>query len=195
MSPASALRAPSSGPRSPWRRVVPVGWLALVWVLLWGRLSPGNVLNGLAVGALVSWLLPLPTVVLGARPHPLGLARLAAYFLKDLAVSSVQVAWLALRPGPAPRAAVVAVDLRSRSDLLVTLTAQLLCLVPGSLVIGTSRSRLYVHVIGASDETAVEAFRRTVLLLEERVVAAFGSAPRHPKTTFSIHTPTRQERP
>ena len=40
-------------------RAVPVLWLALVWTLLWGTWSLGNLLNGMLAAVLVLVLLPL----------------------------------------------------------------------------------------------------------------------------------------
>ena len=51
-------------------------WLTGVWVLLWGTLSPANILAGLAVALLITLLLPLPVVPVQGRLHPLSLLRL-----------------------------------------------------------------------------------------------------------------------
>ena len=45
-------------------RISLVCWLTAVWVLLWGTLSPANILAGLAVALLITLLLP---AVEGAR--------------------------------------------------------------------------------------------------------------------------------
>ncbi len=160
------------------RQLPLVAWLVLLWVLLWGTWSWANVLSGLLVAVLVTWFLPLPPVVEHARFRPLPVLRLVAWFVRDLLVSSVQVALLSLRPAP-PRAAVVGVQLRTESDLLLTLITQVVNLVPGTLVLDVDRTsrRLLVHVLlrtGGEDE--VERHRRDVVVVEERVVRAFGSA-------------------
>ena len=67
-------RAGGEGRRTPpntggiLRRAVPVVWLMLVWVLLWGTFSWANVLGGLAIGLLVLLLFPLPADPGGAVP-------------------------------------------------------------------------------------------------------------------------------
>lgn len=35
-------------------------WLMVVWILLWGNISFGNIFGGLAVGLIIMVLLPLP---------------------------------------------------------------------------------------------------------------------------------------
>jgi multicomponent Na+:H+ antiporter subunit E len=72
---------------------------------------------------------------------------------------------------------VVRVDLRTHSDLYLTLTSELVTLVPGSLVMEARRqeSVLYLHVMDVRTEADVASARRMVLQAEERVVRSFGS--------------------
>ncbi|MFG3437493.1 Na+/H+ antiporter subunit E [Nonomuraea sp. NPDC047897] len=159
-------------------RAIAVTALVTVWSLLWGSFTWANLISGLAVAAVVLTVFPLPPVTFAGRLHPLGLLRFALRFLFDLVVSSAQVAALAFRIGHTPRSAAIAVPLRVRSDLNVTLTAEALCLVPGSIVIDVDRATgtLYVHVLGVRTPAEVERFRRSVWQLEARIVAAIGSA-------------------
>ncbi|PZF81451.1 Na+/H+ antiporter subunit E [Jiangella anatolica] len=151
--------------------------LTVVWVLLWGSFTVANALAGLVVATVVVLVFPLPPIVFGGRVRPLGLARLIGWFAADLVVASVQVAAQALRIGQRPLNAVIEVDLRSRSDLYLTLTAQLLSLVPGSLVVEARRSTstLFLHVLGVRSLADVEAARRRALRQEERVMRALAS--------------------
>lgn len=159
------------------RQLPLIAGLVLLWMLLWGTWSWANLLSGLLVAVLVLWLLPLPPVVEHARFRPLAVLHLVGWFVWDLVLSSVQVAWLSLRPGPV-RAAVIGVQLRTDSDLLLTLISNTVNLVPGALVLDVDRTsrRLLVHVLLMRDESEVERQRRSVLVVEERVVKAFGSA-------------------
>ena len=159
------------------RQLPLIAWLVLLWMLLWGTWSWANLLSGAVLAVLVTWLLPLPPVVEHARFRPLAVLHLVGWFAWDLLVSSLQVAWLSLRPGSA-RAAVIGVQLRTDSDLLLTLITNTVNLVPGALVLDVDRTsrRLLVHVLLVRDEAEVERQRRNVLVVEERVVKAFGSA-------------------
>jgi len=165
----------------PRRRTVAVQWptmvwLTVVWILLWGDLHLGNVLAGLAVALGVTLLLPLPAIASGGRLRPIGLARLAAHFARDLVVASVQVGVQAFRPGP-PVSAVIGVQLRSSSELYLTLTAELCSLVPGSIVVEAHRltRTLYLHVLDVDTAGGVEAARQSVLDQEERLLRAIAS--------------------
>ncbi len=151
--------------------------LTVVWVLLWGGVNVANVLSGLAVAVIVTLVFPLPPIVFSGRFRVRGLAVLLGWFVVELVVASVEVAGQALRIGRAPLNAVIEVDLRSHSDLYLTLTAELLSLVPGSLVVEARRSTstLFLHVLGVRDEADVEAVRRRALRQEERVMRALAS--------------------
>ena len=58
-------------------------------------------------------LLPLPVVPVEGRVHLLSLLRLIAQVAYLLVLSSVQVAWLAVKPGPPPLTAVLRPSWRS----------------------------------------------------------------------------------
>ncbi|GGM08682.1 MULTISPECIES: Na+/H+ antiporter subunit E [Micromonospora] len=158
-------------------RLVALFGLVAVWVLLWGTLSWANIIGGLVVALVVLAVFPLPPVKFSGRIRPVPLLRFWLRFLWDLVVASVEVAWLAFRIGHTPQSAIIAVPLRVNSDLNLTLTAEALSLVPGSLIleVDPSTGTLYVHVINVRDMDEVERFRRSVLELEARIVAAVGS--------------------
>jgi multicomponent Na+:H+ antiporter subunit E len=152
--------------------------LVLVWNLLWGTWSWANLISGTAIALAVTWLLPLPPVSDGAGFHPVAVLRYLARFGLDLATSSAQVAWDALRPSGVRNGAIISVPLRTDSDLLLTMITESLCLVPGSIVIDLDREERTValHLLSMRDLAAVERQRAEVLATEERVVRAFGSA-------------------
>lgn len=154
-----------------------VGWLTAVWVLLWGDVSVGNVLTGVVIGVVVTVGLRMAPIPFHGRVRPLALVRLVGRFALDLVRASFEVAAIALRPGYTPRGAVIGIELRSHSDLYLTLTAELCSLVPGSLVIEAHRltGTLYVHVLDVAWSGGVEAARRQVLDQEERVLRALAS--------------------
>ena len=153
-------------------------WLVLVWNLLWGTWSWANLLSGIAVAVVVTTLLPLPPVVGGARFRPVAVLHFLGYFLLDLVVSAAQVAWRTLSPSGVQRSAIITVRMRADSDLLLTVVAESLSLVPGSIVIDLDREAqiLALHVLHAPDLAAVERARSRVLAMEERVVRALGTA-------------------
>jgi multicomponent Na+:H+ antiporter subunit E len=166
-----------AGPRL--RHQLPLlAWLVVVWILLWGTWSWANLLSGLAVALVVMLLLPLPPVVGGTRVRPLPLARFVGHFLVDLVVSGAQVAWRAIGPDGVRQGAIVRVQLRADSDLLLTVVAETISLVPGSLVLDLDREQrlISVHLLHADDHADVERQKAGVLATEDRIVRAFGTA-------------------
>lgn len=153
-------------------------WLVLVWNLLWGTWSWANLLGGIAVALGVTLLLPLPAVAGGARVRPLALLFFVGHFVADLVSSGALVAWQTIRPRGIDRSAILKVQLRTDSDLLLTILSESLTLVPGSMVIDLDREHrtISVHVLHVDDEADVGRQRASVLAQEERVVRAFGSA-------------------
>lgn len=157
---------------------VPVGLaLILVWVLLWGELNVFNVLGGALVAVSVLLFFPLPPVEQPVRVRPVGLVRLTTKFLFDVVVASIQVATTALRFGYQPINALIAVPLRARSDLFLTFTAELVSLVPGSLLIEVDQERnvIFLHIFDVHDDADVEEARAAALAQERRVVEALAT--------------------
>lgn len=162
---------------TPVRQWGTVLWLAAVWVFLWGDVSWANVLGGVVVGVLVTLAFRMAPIPFGGRVHPWALVVLVVRFAADLVRASAEVSALALRPRYTPRGAVIGVQLRSHSDLYLTLTAELVSLVPGSLVVEANRvtGRLYLHVLDLAHSGGVDAVRASVLAQEERVLRALAS--------------------
>lgn len=156
-------------------RAATVAWLTAVWLLLWGTLSAANLISGLAVALFITVLLPLPAVPVQGKVHPLAVLRLAVNVNWWLLRSSVQVAWLTLRPGPPPRTAVLSAPLNLKSDLVLALGVNILNLTPGTLVLEIDQTRrlVYVHILGVGSPGSVDAFHQQVADLERLLVAAF----------------------
>lgn len=152
--------------------------LTVTWVLLWGAVTPTIVVGGVLSALFVTTVFPFPQAPWTWVVRPWPTLVLAGRFLWDLVRASIEVSWFALRPSGPPPSALLRIDLRSRSELLMTITSELVCLVPGSLLVelDSEAGAIYLHVMAAPTDERIEAFRRSVLEQEERVVRAF--APR-----------------
>ena len=91
-------RIPGSGGWRPY--LLTLAALTLVWMALWGSAGLIVILLGIAVGALVLLLFPLPFMQFRFGLHPWRMLVLLLRFLWDVVVASLQVGWLALRPRP-----------------------------------------------------------------------------------------------
>lgn len=150
-------------------------WLILVWILLWGTVSAANILSGLAIALVITLLLPLPTVPIEGRVHPLSLLRLALVVAGYLVLSSVQLAWLAVKPGPPPLSAVLRAHLAIKSDLVLALAVNIVNLTPGTIVLEIDQVRrmIYVHVIDVGSERSVNRFYRQIAQIERLLIRSF----------------------
>ncbi len=150
--------------------------LTLVWVLLWDRVSLFLVVTGILLTLLVFLVFPLPPIERPGRIRPVALASLVGRLAVDVVRSSVRVVGLVFAHHE-PRSAIIRVRLRSRSDLFLTMTAELVSLVPGSIVLEVHRgsSTLYLHVLDTVEPAALDRAADDVLAAEARVLRAFGT--------------------
>lgn len=149
--------------------------LVTIWVLAWGSLTWANVLSGVVVAA--SLLAAVPDVRRASHPptvRPLPAARLAVRMLRDVAVSTLQLAREVLTRGSGVATGVVRVPLAGCSDEMVTILASLVALTPGTMPIEVEQGPtvMYVHVLHLD---APERVRRAIWSLRDQVVHAFGT--------------------
>lgn len=152
-------------------------WLILVWGALWQDFSLGNLVFGAVIAFAVANLFYLPPVELSGRFNLFYAVGFAGRFFSQLVLASFQVFWLALTRGPQLKNAVVAVRLRSPSDLLVTATGHAISLIPGSLVVEVDRSTstLYLHCLNVATPEDAEGIRRNVRRTEEWLIRVMGT--------------------
>lgn len=83
---------------------------------------------------------------------------LAVFFLKELLVASLKIAFDVITPKYLFKPAVLALPLEARSDIEITILANLITLTPGTLSIDISEDRtiLYVHSLYGDRETVKE---------------------------------------
>jgi multicomponent Na+:H+ antiporter subunit E len=133
--------------------------LALLWAALEGELTPPNLLVGFVLGYAVLYL---GQRVVGRSPYFTKVRQaigFALFFLWELVLANLRVAYDVVTPQHHMRPAVVAIPLDARTDLEIMLLANLITLTPGSMSLDVSadRSTLYLHAMYVDD---LEAFRR-----------------------------------
>jgi multicomponent Na+:H+ antiporter subunit E len=135
--------------------------LALAWIALTGTFTPTNFAIGFAVGFVLLWLtqrVMLPSNYFRKVPQVIGFV---LFFLWELLQANLRMVVIVLSPRPAIRPAVVAIPLDVRSDIEITLLANLITLTPGTLYLDVSQDRcvMYVHTMHVDD---LDAFRRSI---------------------------------
>lgn len=152
-------------------------WLVVVWGALWQDFSVGNLVFGAIIALGVTQVFYLPPIELSGRFNLFRAIIFLAWFLKQVTVASFQVLYWAVAKGPRIRNAVIAVPLRSPSDLLMTAVGHVLSLIPGSLVVEVDRGRatLYVHAMNAPTTESVSRIRQEIQDIEARLIRVMGS--------------------
>ena len=91
------------------------------------------------------------------------------FFLRELVVSNLRVAYDVLTPTDYMRPGVIAVPLDAHTDGEITLLANLISLTPGSLSLDVSTDRrvLYVHMMYLDDP---EQAREQIKYFESRLL-------------------------
>lgn len=120
--------------------------LSLVWVGITGLTTLSNLFAGFVLGALVLFLFRR-----GGGPGPFTRARkggaLLAYFLWELLLANLRVAFDVVTPTYYMRPAVVGIPLEARTRAEITILANLVSLTPGTLSLDVSPDgrTLFVH--------------------------------------------------
>lgn len=127
--------------------------LAMTWAAMTGSFTLPNLLVGFALGYLALWMLkPLLGENAYYSKFPKTIAFLL-YFLKEIVKSSLRVAWDVVTPTHYNRPGIVAIPLAAKTDLEITLLANLVSLTPGTLSLDVSPDRrtLYIHAMFAEN--------------------------------------------
>lgn len=131
-------------------------FLAVVWCAMWGAFTPANFAFGFFLGYGLIWLLSRRGVV-SAQEYVQKLPKvfgLAAFFLWELVLANLRLAWDAVTPGLDATPAILSVPLDAKTDAEIFLFSVLVTLTPGtmSMDVSSDRSALFVHVLYAKRE-------------------------------------------
>ena len=181
-APSRDARSTDAGGRTTlltrlWRQLPFFFWLIALWMLLWGQFTAVAFITGLVVAVFVTSVFRLPPVELSGRLNLwYGLVFVVTFF-GALVRGSLLVAWQVIDPWKRVGSAVIAVQLRTDDDLIMTHTGVTASLIPGSLIVEADRDRriLYLHVLGPRTDADIASQKRAVLGWEARIVRAVGS--------------------
>lgn len=133
--------------------------LAVVWAMATGELNPPGLLKGFGLGYVALWLCRPLLPESGYFRKPFQLARFALFFLWQLLLANLRVAYDVVTPRLHMRPSILAIPLDARTDDEITLLAGLITLTPGTLSMEVSADRrtLFIHAMFVED---AERFRR-----------------------------------
>ncbi len=148
--------------------------LAIIWVALTEQFTPGNLVVGFGLGYLI---LAFAQLIMGkekGKSNYVSKVRqvfgFALYFLWELVLANLRVAYDVVTPTHHMRPGVIAIPLDAQTDAEITALANFITLTPGTLSLDVSEDRkvLYIHAMYIHDR---EALRREIKSgLERRVL-------------------------
>jgi len=123
--------------------------LAVVWAALSGELTIASLLVGFVVGYVTLWAMEPLFPASRYCSKVIGLVQLALFFIWELLVSSIKVAWSVVTPLRHSKPGIISVPLDVSSDTEITVLGNLVSLTPGSLSLDVSddRKHLVVHAM------------------------------------------------
>lgn len=154
--------------RAPWLLIL---GLTLTWLLLNGSLSPGHLLLGLAISALMALGFQAVRPVRPRIRRPLAALRLLARVAPDILRSNLAVGRIVLGLARGRRSGFVDIPLRLRDPHALATLAAIVTATPGTVWsdLSPDDSVLTLHVLDLRDEVAVRRLireRYEELLLE-----------------------------
>ncbi|BDA85987.1 Na+/H+ antiporter subunit E [Aureimonas sp. SA4125] len=147
--------------------------LAVIWAVVTGSFTLVNLVFGFVLGAFALYLTRDQIGTAGYVRGSRHLGALTFFFLREMMLSAWRVATLVLAPKLDLKPGIFAFPLTARSDIEITLLANMITLTPGTLSIDVSedRSTLYVHALECSN---AEGLRRDIAEgFERRIRGAF----------------------
>ena len=135
--------------------------LAIAWMLLTGELTAENFIEGLIIGYIILWV---SKAALGGTKYFKKIPKAISfffYFVKELLVANLKVAFDIITPKDYMKPGIVAVPLDAETDMEITLLANLITLTPGTLSLDISKDKkvLYIHTLYLDD---IENFRSEI---------------------------------
>ena len=128
--------------------------LALVWIALTGQFDFVNFLFGFVVSFFALWVIARGNQEKGYFYRLPKILSFFFFFIKELVKANLEVAFDVITPKFYMTPGIVKITLDARTDLEITLLANLITLTPGTLSLDVSDDRkvLYVHAMYIRDK-------------------------------------------
>ncbi len=122
---------------------------AFVWMFLQGDLHLYSFFEGFVLGFVFLYLTRKSTESSSYFSRFFKVIGFIIYFIKEIIVSNLIVAWDVATPGYFMKPAILAIPLDCKTDLEITLFANLITLTPGTWSIDVSNDKkvLYIHAM------------------------------------------------
>lgn len=135
--------------------------LALAWAALTGNFNPANLLTGFVLGYGALFIIRRALKPSDYFVKVWQIIRFVLFFLWELLLANVRVAYDVLTPGFRMQPRVIGIPLEARTDAEIMALTYFINLTPGSVVldISSDRSMMFIHAMYAPD---ADAMRREI---------------------------------
>ncbi|MFC6999707.1 Na+/H+ antiporter subunit E [Rufibacter roseus] len=136
--------------------------LSFIWLALTGSFNLGNFFFGFLLGYVIIWIMSETRWANMYLQRGFLIISFIFYFLYELVKANLQVAYDVITPKFYMKPGIIRVPLTAKSDLEITLLANLISLTPGTLSLDVSDDRkvLYVHAMYVKDkESFIESIK------------------------------------
>lgn len=130
--------------------------LSLIWVALTGNFTAVNLLFGFILSFIIIWVMSKNRREDTYFTRGPKVIAFIFFFLYELVKANVQVAYDVMTPSFYMKPGIIKIPLTAKSNLEITLLANLITLTPGTLSLDVSDDRkvLYVHAMYVKDKEA-----------------------------------------
>lgn len=127
--------------------------LSLAWVAMTGHYQAGNFFAGLLLGFVVLRITLRGPAGKAYSARLRAIAGFGIFFIKELIMANLRVAFDVLTPRHHMRPGIVAIPLDLKTDLEITVLTTLITLTPGTLSLHVTADRriLYIHAMYIDD--------------------------------------------
>jgi multicomponent Na+:H+ antiporter subunit E len=146
--------------------------LALAWAGMTEEFTPRNLLVGFVLGSLVLFFARRIVAGPSYLTKVFQVVELCLFMVWELILANLRVAHDVLTPKYYMKPGVIGIPLDAKSDLEITLLANLITLTPGtlSLDVSTDRRMLYIHIMYIDAEDLDEVRHKIKHGYERRVL-------------------------
>lgn len=126
---------------------------AFAWMLLLGDMHLSKFIEGFVISFLFLWITRKSAVSTPYFSKFYSVIWFIFYFIKEIIVSNLIVAYDIVTPGYYMKPAILAIPLDCKTDLEITFFANLITLTPGtwSIDVSTDKKVLYIHAMYVDD--------------------------------------------
>jgi multicomponent Na+:H+ antiporter subunit E len=159
------------------RTIISIILLSVIWLLLTAEFTGENIILGLVISTLIISLkirgktkqaFNTRKSVKAYIEKFVAIISLSLYVLKEVLISTFQVAYDSLVIGKDIEPAIISIEIVTSSEAELVFLSNIITLTPGNLALDfeEDKSLIYVHLLNGNRE---ESFRKSALIMDKKI--------------------------